>query len=620
MKKLLSLGLAALMIGSLMTGAVLTSFAEEGDAVAVEPTYVYDFSAYCAAENYGFSSLSDLTIEGGTQGYYTFTATEDGVATNMDPQVYLPAPDVSADMLACAVILYRTESNVRGEIFVDRTDDVIMGQMGSHAYWQYEDDGEWHLELVDASAIWGNTMDVTLRRFRLDPLSLCEEGDSVDISYIKFFASVEDATAYVAANAELRGDFGTTEQVVEKDGKMYGYGNKIAVEYSHETTISVEVDYDLGSASDSFTLNENFLLRDVEDVDAVYKNGQVIAWKAGGYANANHPMYALYGQDGNYVLFESLPFADYDRVTVILCSSGEAKTPWVVGFVSDVEELYGTDVEDLNETAAIVYGLAPSAEEGQVNVSGLGTGVSWNTAERAVTMNIEGTSWDGPAALYVGSHGGHIAVVVKMVFERDVPADVYVDADGSEYVDGQTVIREEDGVFYAYTDLFDVAATEVDGETVYEYDFRTYFGQAPEVPAAPTHTVTFVDEKGNVVATFTFTEGSTEVDWTAPEVPAKEGYVGSWHVYTLGGNEDITVKPRYSLAPSSSEDEDDKTESNTEADTDGSTADTVGGTEETAPATDDSAVAGCKAALGGALALTLATVALGGVVVAKKKD
>lgn len=619
MKKLLSLGLSVLMIGALLAGSAIASFAE--DAIGADPTYVYDFSAYCSAENYDFGGLYDVTVAGGTQGYYTFTATEDGVSANMDPQVFLPAPDVDATALSYAVILYRTESNVRGEIFVDRTDDVIMGQFGSHVYWQYEDDGEWHLELVDASEIWGNVMDLGFRQLRFDPLALCEEGDSVDISYIKFFASMEDASAYVTANAELEGDFGTTEQVVEKDGQMFGYTDKVAVEYSHETTVNVQVDYDLALATDSVDGNEIFLLKDVADVAAVYKNGQVIAWQAGGYANANHPMYALYGQDNHYVLFDSLPFADYDRVTVILCSSGEAKAPWVVGFVSDPEQLYGTDLDNLNETAAIVYGTAPSAEEGQVNISGLGTGVSWNTAERAVTMNIEGTTWDGPAALYVGSYGGHYAVVVKLLFERDELADVYVDADGNEYVAGETVICEEEGAFYAYTGLFDVTAVETDNGTVYEYDMREYFALPPTPPAAPTHTITFVDEKGDVVAEFTFTEGSTEVDWEEPEVPAKDGYVGSWHVYTLGGNADVTVKPRYSLAPSMPGDENDETESQPEDYTNQLPTDTFENTDDTDEAgTEPSATGGCKAALGGALALTLATVALGAMVVAKKKD
>ena len=645
MKRLLSLGLAVLLTLSLAVYLPIVTLAEDSDASIAEPTYTYDFSAYCLPGNYGFSNLADLTIDGGTRGYYTFTATEDEVGAGLDSQVYLPTPDVDVTALSCAVILYRTEARMRGEIFVDRTDDVIMGQQGSHAYWQYENDGEWHLALVDASAIWGDApQDVRLRHFRFDPLALCEEGDSVDVSYIKFFASFEDASAYVAANSEVEGEIAPIDNVVEWKGKMYGYENKVAVNYFDDTIVSVQMDWDMSTALPSPNCNESLLMEnvEVEDRDAVMKNGAVIAWAHGGYPTANHPLYAIHGQSGQYLAFDSLPFGDYDRVTVILTTSGSGgkegefgpdNYSMVVGFVSDTEKLYGVDIDNLNLEADIVHGICAPATEGQVNISGLGTGVSWNTRERAVTMDLDGKMTQ-PAALYIGSRNPHIPVVVKILFERDVEAKVYKDDANNEYVENRDVICEEEGVFYAYTDLLDVTATEVDGEVVYMYDSREYFGQAPAVPAAPTHTITFVERHGNVVATRTFTEGSTVVDWTEPEVPAREGFVGTWNTYEskIGGTEDFTVEPHYALAPvepAPEENTTDAVDTETEELTTEVVEDATGATDDTTAAIVDTnkvedttaapAAEGCKAVIASASILGVIALAAGAVI-CKKKD
>lgn len=58
---------------------------------------------------------------------------------------------------------------------------------------------------------------------------------------------------------------------------------------------------------------------------------------------------------------------------------------------------------------------------------------------------------------------------------------------------------------------------------------------------AKTHKATFMAD-GNVVSTVEFEEGATSIE--EPEVPAKEGFTGSWSEYTLG-EADITIEAIY---------------------------------------------------------------------------
>ncbi len=76
-----------------------------------------------------------------------------------------------------------------------------------------------------------------------------------------------------------------------------------------------------------------------------------------------------------------------------------------------------------------------------------------------------------------------------------------------------------------------------------EADAQAYAdGNMHKLPEAPREfTATFLKEDGSVLRAITYREGQPSI--AEPAVPKKEGMVGKWEKYTLGG--DITIKPVY---------------------------------------------------------------------------
>ncbi len=190
MKRMLALLLALLLLSALL---VLPVAADAPDESTV--TFTYDFA----------NGLDDYIDQGNkiqmsyenADGYVTFKAEGD------DPYFRFrdgKEPTVTTDKLAYALIKYRTTAAIAaGEFFTNRRSGAQWGGPGTHVTWEYRPDGSWHAALVDASEVWGNTED-SLYAFRLDPLaSGAKSGDTIDIAYIKFFATEADALAYAAA-------------------------------------------------------------------------------------------------------------------------------------------------------------------------------------------------------------------------------------------------------------------------------------------------------------------------------------------------------------------------------------------------------------------------------------
>jgi hypothetical protein len=62
--------------------------------------------------------------------------------------------------------------------------------------WPYDNDGLWHVVVVDARSAWGQAAGETLYAFRFDPLaSGASAGDTIDVAYISFFSTQEEADA-----------------------------------------------------------------------------------------------------------------------------------------------------------------------------------------------------------------------------------------------------------------------------------------------------------------------------------------------------------------------------------------------------------------------------------------
>ena len=134
-----------------------------------------------------------MTYEVKEGEYTTFTATEN------DPAMELPTPDIKVADAAYLVIEYRTTAKVMGEIYIARNDGVSFSQdAASHLEWNWTPDGEWHKLIVHCEG-WADVQDAVFTQLRLDPLHMhqgIKAGDAIELRYFAFFDSEEKAQAF----------------------------------------------------------------------------------------------------------------------------------------------------------------------------------------------------------------------------------------------------------------------------------------------------------------------------------------------------------------------------------------------------------------------------------------
>ena len=153
-----------------------------------KPNLIYDFSL--ADTSNDFQHGHD-TIHTEHEGYYTF------LITGSDPYLWLGQPGTKCADAKYAKILYRTDLSAQGELFVQRSDNVQMGQSGSTFSWQWDATGEWETMVLYCSP-WAESS-ASLSILRLDPMAngAFDLGKTtIDIAYIAFFATEEDANNF----------------------------------------------------------------------------------------------------------------------------------------------------------------------------------------------------------------------------------------------------------------------------------------------------------------------------------------------------------------------------------------------------------------------------------------
>lgn len=212
MKKFFAFLLSVMMVLSCFAGMTFTISADEtvGDSGESEDTvtdspetstdclFTYDFSKYSQSvtTDFGLSGQSGVKVkEIADSGYVTIEA------LNGDPFFsFGTAPGLVSTQADYVVIKYRTQvPDAKGEFFATRSDGVAPGQNGSNVQFAYNADGMWNTVIVDATGVWGNVENVTLTGMRFDPL---QSAGTIDVSYIKFFATLEGAEACVAAESK----------------------------------------------------------------------------------------------------------------------------------------------------------------------------------------------------------------------------------------------------------------------------------------------------------------------------------------------------------------------------------------------------------------------------------
>ncbi len=197
---------AALVAAYLTKGVGLEDKGPEYDTAC---TFEYDFTGLCesAFETFGISCHSGASIKDlCDKGYLSASASDENSYITFGI-----LPDVNSSFADNIVIKYRTNSSLQSGLSVERSDGVMWQDDGytPDVPINWENDGEWHIAIVDATEAWGNTDDVKLENIRLDLFADAQTDAEIDIAYIKFFANPAAAKA-----------FAQTETYI-KDGKEY---------------------------------------------------------------------------------------------------------------------------------------------------------------------------------------------------------------------------------------------------------------------------------------------------------------------------------------------------------------------------------------------------------------
>ncbi len=175
-----------------------------------------------------------------------------------------------------------------------------------------------------------------------------------------------------------------------------------------------ELDYN--TVINSYELDLGTNVGTVNNNTADQFNNEGSVWPAAGYTVPGTQLYLLWGANGS-VVFNSLPFADYNTVEIVIGSDPGADA-FQVGFVTDASQPFGTnqDASNPNMTANLVSALCPAGSEGEPNLSGRGEGAGWNGVERLVRLDISDIDYAGAVSLACGSVAPHTLVFAKVTF------------------------------------------------------------------------------------------------------------------------------------------------------------------------------------------------------------
>ena len=414
MKKLLALALSLMMVISCLSGMV---FAEDETAEGPDLTCYaeIDYTKYMEdpTSYYGFDAPNQAEfVAPADKGYATF------ISTGNDPNfVYRgegftkQLENVTSDKMDYVVIKYRTTEITRGEFYTGRSDGVQWANPmdKSHIDWGYNTSGQWSTIIVDASGVWGNVEDVHLNNFRYDFGGNCP--GTIDIAYLRFYATREGAEACVAAE---QGTWKETVSVAiddpaitkDDEGNAFYGEDMIPLTYVPAS----EIDY-------TQQVGESFVVDLATNIGTV-NNGERPTWPEAGYTVDGPMLFNLWGKNG-YILFESLPFADYNTVEIIV-GSDPSSEGFLVGFITDPTQPYGSteDAANPNMSADLISAMAGAGSEGQPNLSGRGEGAGWNSVERMVQLDISNIDYAGQVALSVGTVAPHTWVIAKVEFKN----------------------------------------------------------------------------------------------------------------------------------------------------------------------------------------------------------
>lgn len=190
MKRILLTLLAASLIIMMLSGTVV--FAADYD-----DEYVYKFAEIQLA---GLQVTHDPAAGYGYGSILTFDDAS-------DPYFYIENLSVPSTQRYIAV-KYATKSIHDNNVFVSADDDgaapfaLDWGQEGSFVAPGLITDGNWHLAIYDVQAVFPGVGDKMITTFRLPGAAA---GDYIDIAYVGFFKTIDEANSY---DADYSDEFG----------------------------------------------------------------------------------------------------------------------------------------------------------------------------------------------------------------------------------------------------------------------------------------------------------------------------------------------------------------------------------------------------------------------------
>ncbi len=264
-----------------------------------KPNLLYDFSLAETSDD--FQHGHDTT-HSEQDGYYTFTI------TGSDPYVWLGQPGVKCADAQYAKILYRTSLPAQGEFFVQRSDNVQMGQEGSHIDWKWDATGEWETITLHCGA-WANA-NASINIMRLDPMAngaFVNGQTTIDIAYIAFFTTEEDANnfnleeykKYIAYEEQLKAEEESKRQEEEEANKQVDWSDPTASENPVFSLDTYEGSLQYAVSADGKEVTISYLLNGETVSYTVPNNANYVF---GGYAGTDDLGRSLYTQYSQYTL------------------------------------------------------------------------------------------------------------------------------------------------------------------------------------------------------------------------------------------------------------------------------------------------------------------------------
>ncbi len=304
MKKTVLLIVSLVLCIACIAGTMVTVFAgasaTASDSTTFEtsvPGLLYDFSLSETADN--FRNGHDTVYEE-KDGYYSF------VITGSDPYVWLSEPGVKCADAKYVLFYYRTDCPAQGELFAQRSDGVEMGQSGSHKSWNWNASGEWEKQIVYLDS-WADS-NASLNIVRLDPLAngpFVNGETTIDIAYIAFFASEEDAgnfnmeeyKKYLAYEEQLQAEEESKKQQEEEANKQVDWADPVPADLPTFSVDSEQGSLTYAVSADGKEVTISYLLNGETVSYTVPNNANYVF---GGYAGTDDLGRSLYTQYSEY--------------------------------------------------------------------------------------------------------------------------------------------------------------------------------------------------------------------------------------------------------------------------------------------------------------------------------